>query len=123
MSWAPWRERGTVPAPVLPPTRSVLMERPSAARAVGNAAYFAVVGLWAAFVLALALSPETLDNIWQWFRHLDRPYQVAGWIVMLPYTAALAVWESGWMPAVRLVLVGLLALGTILGCAPRPRER
>ena len=121
-SWSPWKERGTVPTAVLPPTRTHLGGRMGTARVLGVTAYFAVVAIWAAFVLALAISPETLDSIWQWFRHLDRPYQVTGWIVLMPFTAGLAVWASSWLLAVKLLLIGTLALGTILGCAPRPLE-
>ena len=73
-------------------------------------------------LLTLAVSPDTLDSIWHWFRNLDRPYQATGWIVLLPFTAGLAAWASSWALGVKLLLIGTLAAGTILGCAPRPVE-
>ena len=122
MSWSPWKERSTVPTAVLPPNRTLLGGRMGMARVVGVTAYFAVVAMWSAFVLALAISPETLDSIWEWFRSLERAYQVTGWIVFMPFTAGLAVWASSWALGVKFLLIGALALGTVLGCAPRPVE-
>lgn len=123
MSWAPWKERGTVPAPMaVPPSRSVLVEHPGTRRLFVITGYFMVVALWAAFIMALALSTESLHAIWEWFRALDRPFQIAGWIVLLPFAAGLAIWESSWPALVRLTLVLVLALGTIIGYAPKSEE-
>ena len=123
MSWAPWRERGTVPAAVGLPVVGLERDRPGFWRIVGGVVYFAAVGAWAVFLLMMAMSPDTLTEVWQWFRDLERPLQIAGWLMAMPWTAGLAAWESSWPALARLAIVVVLAFGTVLAYAPRPRDR
>lgn len=123
MPWAPWKERGTVPAGAGVPVTGLPQDRPAIWRVIGGTVYLAAVGVWGAFLLMMAVSPETLDAIWQWFRGLDRPLQIAGWLMALPWTAGLAAWESSWPALLRVAAVMVLAFATVLAYAPRPRDR
>ena len=122
MSWAPWKEQGTVPVAVGLPVSGLVRQRPAAWRVVAGIVYFSAVGVWAAFLVTMAVAPDTLDSIWQWFSQQDPMLRVAGWLVALPWTAALAAWESSWPVLIRFVIVVALAFGTVLAYAPRPRD-
>jgi len=74
---------------------------------VGAFALFAA--LWIAFGAAIVASQGSLDAAWQWLRGLPLVAQAVVWLLLLPVTAGLWVWESGWPLVVRLVLVGGLA--------------
>jgi hypothetical protein len=75
--------------------------------------------VWLAFGGALLLSREALDGAWHFFRHQSRVVQGLEAVLLLPWVVALAVWESRWALAVRVVLVVGLAWATIFAFLPR----
>ena len=77
---------------------------------ITNGVGFIVFALiWTAFAYALIASQGSLDTTWQWLRSLPLSLQAVVWLLFLPVTVALWIWESGWPLVVRLVLV--LGLG------------
>src|SRR5512146_2598049 len=70
-------------------------------------ALFAI--LWVAFGAGLVWSQGSLDDVWHWIVSLPIVVQGIAWLLFLPVTAGLWIWESAWPLVVRLVLVGGLA--------------
>jgi hypothetical protein len=75
--------------------------------------------LWAAFGAAIIWSQGSLDAAWAWLRELPLLVQGLVWLLFLPVTVGLWIWESGWPMLVRLVLVAGLAGWSILMFIPR----
>ena len=65
--------------------------------------------LWLAFGAALVWSQGSLDQAWSTLRSLPLPLQIVVWILFLPVTAGLWIWESTWPLIVRLVIVAGVA--------------
>ena len=66
--------------------------------------------LWAAFAYALVANQGGLDAIWRSISELPLILQAVVWLLFLPVTIGLWIWESAWPLVVRLVLV--LGIGT-----------
>ena len=66
--------------------------------------------LWVGFAIALIVNREWLDLLWNWVRALPSVAEVIVWVLFLPITVVLWIWESSW-PA----LVRLLAFAGIVG--------
>lgn len=81
-------------------------------------AIFAV--LWVGLAVALVMNPEWLDLLWGWVRALPLVAEIVVWVLFLPITVGLWIWESSWPAFVRLLgfagIVGwtLLALSSFL---------
>jgi len=76
--------------------------------------------LWIAFGAGLVASQGSLDQAWATIRGLPLVVQIAVWILFLPVTAGLWVWEaSGWNVVVRLVVVAGLAGWNLFMFLPR----
>jgi hypothetical protein len=78
--------------------------------------------LWVAFAAALVLSQGSLDDTWSWIRDQHLVVQGLIWILFLPVTAGLWVWETTWPLILRLVVVGGLAGWTLLVMIPKAAE-
>lgn len=66
--------------------------------------------LWIGFAIALVANREWLDLLWNWVRTLPLVAEVIVWIVFLPITVALWIWESPWPALVRLLaFAGMVA--------------
>jgi len=65
--------------------------------------------LWAAFAYALAGNHGGLDQVWQSIRDLPLILQALVWLLFLPVTIGLWIWESAWPLIVRLPLVVAIA--------------
>jgi hypothetical protein len=65
--------------------------------------------LWVGFAVALAVNREWLDLLWNWVRALPVVAQIIVWVLFLPITVGLWVWESSWS-----VLGNVLALAGIV---------
>src|SRR5512132_342354 len=65
--------------------------------------------IWVAFGAAIVWSQGSLDGAWAWLREQHIVVQGLIWLLFLPATAGLWIWESGWPLLVRFVLVGGLA--------------
>jgi hypothetical protein len=68
---------------------------------------------------AVAVSPGTLDDIWQAVRRRPLPLQAVVWLLFLPLMIALWIWERPWPAPVRGVLVLALNAWTIYVLFPR----
>ena len=85
-----------------------------------NIGAFAILGLlWLGFAAALIFNQAILDTIWQSFRALPWAVQGVIWLLVLPVTAGLWIWETSWPLWLRLVLVIGLGWATIYTFFPR----
>jgi len=78
-----------------------------------------VVILWVAFGAALVASVGSLDELWAWAR--DQPLIVQGimWVVLLPWMAALAIWESSWVLWAKLASIAGIAWANLYMFFPK----
>ena len=65
--------------------------------------------LWAAFAYALVANQGGLDAVWNSVRGLPLIAQVGVWLLFLPVTLGLWIWETAWPLVVRLALVIAIA--------------
>jgi hypothetical protein len=85
-----------------------------------NIGAFAILTiLWLGFAAALIFNQALLDTVWQTFRGLPWILQGMLWLLVLPVTAGLWIWESSWPLGLRLVLVIGLGWVTIYTFFPR----
>jgi ABC-type amino acid transport system permease subunit len=80
-------------------------------------AVFAI--LWLGFAALLVFSRGSLDSIWQTFRALPLLVQLVGWLLFLPVTLGLWIWETQWPIALRLLLVTSLAVWNVTVFFPK----
>ena len=78
--------------------------------------------LWVAFGASLIWSQGTVDQAWAAIRDLAVPLQIVVWIVFLPVTVGLWVWETTWPLIVRIAVVAGLAGWNLLVFLPRAGE-
>ncbi len=80
---------------------------------------FVIFGvLWVAFAVGLVWSRGSVDAAWQSIRELPLVVQGVVWLLFLPVTAGLWVWESSWPLVVRVVLVVGIAGWNLLVMLP-----
>jgi hypothetical protein len=75
--------------------------------------------LWVGFFAALVFDPATLDRVWQAVAGLPLVAQAVVWLLFLPLTAGLWVWQTDWPLAVRVVLIVGVAGWNLLVFLPR----
>jgi hypothetical protein len=75
--------------------------------------------LWLGFAAALVFNQAMLDTVWQTLRGLPIAIQALVWLVILPVTAGLWIWETSWPLWIRLILVAGLAVATIYTFYPK----
>jgi hypothetical protein len=81
---------------------------------------FLVFGvLWLCFAAALVFAPADLDALWRNFRQRNVVVQTLGWLLFLPLTAALFIWERRWQVGLRLVMVLAIAALNLFMFFPR----
>ena len=62
-----------------------------------NIGAFAILTvLWLGFAAALLFNQSILDTAWQSFRGLPWVLQGVIWLLVLPVTAGLWIWETDW---------------------------
>jgi hypothetical protein len=89
-------------------------------RALGIYAIVIFAVLWVGFAVALVVNREWLDLLWNWVRALPSVAQIIVWVLFLPITVGLWIWESPWPALVRLlafagiVAWNLLAVSSLL---------
>ena len=98
-----------------PRTASVPMLGP------GSAFFALMAALWGSFVTLVAMSPETLDDAYDWLRGLALVPEILMWILTLPWTVAFLAYETSWQHWVRVLLVALVVTVHLSACAPRSR--
>ena len=65
--------------------------------------------LWVGFAVALLVNQEWLDLLWNWVRDLPSVLEIIVWVLFLPITSGLWVWESSWPAYLSLLaLVGIV---------------
>jgi hypothetical protein len=85
-----------------------------------NIGAFAVLSiLWLGFGAALVFNQPMLDTVWQALRGLPLIFQGIVWLLALPVTLGLWVWESAWPLWIRLLLVIGLGFATIYTFFPK----
>ena len=75
--------------------------------------------LWLGFGTALIFNQSILDTIWQTLRGLPIVVQVLVWLLVLPVTLGLWIWETSWPLWIRLVLVIGLGWATLYTFYPK----
>jgi ABC-type amino acid transport system permease subunit len=88
----------------------------------GTTWFGAMVALWTIFLTLLVVSPETLDDTYDWLRGLPLLAEILMWIVLLPWALAHLVWESSWEQWVRVVVLVLLVTVHLAVSAPREQS-
>jgi len=81
--------------------------------------FIVMVGLWGAFIALALASPDTLTHLWHWVGGLWWPFEIAFWIVFLPWMIGLLVWQADWSFATRMAFIVVLALGWSAMSFPR----
>jgi hypothetical protein len=81
--------------------------------------FIVMVGLWGAFIALAFASPDTLTHLWHWVGGLWWPFEIAFWIVFLPWMIGLLVWQADWSFAARMAVIVLLAVGWSAMSFPR----
>jgi hypothetical protein len=104
----------------------IAVERPERTKVVpmqapGSAFLALMAGLWGSFVTLLAVSPQTLDDAYEWLRELPLVWELLAWILTLPWTVGYLVYETSWQHWVRVLLVALIAAVHLSISAPRTR--
>ena len=96
----------------------------NASRPVAKGATFSglMVATWSVFFTLLIVSPETLDDAYDWLTALPIVWEILMWIVLLPWALAYLVWESSWDQWLRILVVGLMAAAHLVLSAPRPKR-
>jgi ABC-type amino acid transport system permease subunit len=70
--------------------------------------------LWVGFAIALVVNREWLDMLWNWVRALPLVAQIIVWVLFLPITVGLWIWESSWPALVRLPAFAGIVAWTLL---------
>lgn len=93
-------------------------------RPVAKGATFSglMVAMWTLFFTLLVVSPETLDDAYDWLTALPIVWEVLMWIVLLPWALAYLAWESSWDQWLRILVVGIAASAHLILSAPRARR-
>jgi hypothetical protein len=52
--------------------------------------------LWGGFAVSLVVNREWLDLVWNWVRALPLVPEIIVWVLFLPITVGLWIWESSW---------------------------
>ena len=70
--------------------------------------------LWVGFAAALVVNPEWLDMLWNWVQALPLVAEIIVWVLFLPITVGLWIWESSWPDLVRLLAFAGIVVWTLL---------
>ena len=79
--------------------------------------------LWVGFVIALLVNPEWLHSLWNWVRALPLVAEIIVWLLFLPITVGLWIWESSWPALVRLLGFAGIVAWTLLALSSFLRTR
>jgi hypothetical protein len=83
-------------------------------RALSTYAIVIFAVLWVGFAIALVVNREWLDLLWNWVRALPMVARILVWVLFLPGTVGLWIWESSWPALVRLLAFGGMVGWTLL---------
>jgi hypothetical protein len=66
--------------------------------------------LWVGFAIVLIVDQEWLDRLWLWLQDLPRVLEIIVWVLFLPITVTLWIWQSSWSTLGRVVgFTGMIA--------------
>jgi hypothetical protein len=82
-------------------------------RLISMTAFAILAGLWLVFAAALVFNPSLLDAAWQTLRGWPLVVQAVIWLLALPVTLGLWIWQMPWPVLLRLALVAGLACATV----------
>ena len=82
-------------------------------RIINITAFVVLTLLWLAFAAALVFNRDLLINAWQTLRGWPLIVQLVVWLLTLPVTLGLWIWQTAWPLALRLVLILGLAWATV----------
>ena len=88
-------------------------------RAINILAFAVLTLLWLVFGAALLFDRGLLDTVWQSFRTWPLVGQLVVWLLLLPVTLGLWIWQTSWPVWLRFILVAGLAWVTIYSFFPR----
>jgi hypothetical protein len=83
-------------------------------RVLGTYAIVIFAILWVGFAIALVVNREWLDLLWNWVRALPSVAEIIVWVLFLPGTVGLWIWESSWAAPVRLLAFAGIVVWTLL---------
>ena len=69
--------------------------------------------LWIGFFTALIVNREWLDAVWHWVQALPTGPRITIWMLFLPITVGLWIWESSWSVVGRLLGLGGIIAWTL----------
>lgn len=81
------------------------------------------VVLWILFAAALIFDQSALDSAWNWLTGLPLLVQLVVWVMLLPITLGLWIWEADWALWTRVLLIIALGVGNLATFDPRNRTR
>ena len=85
-----------------------------------NIGSFAILSiLWLGFGTALIFNQAILHTVWQALRSLPIVAQAVVWLLLLPVTLGLWIWETSWPVWIRVILVIGLGFATIYTFFPK----
>ena len=70
--------------------------------------------LWVGFFIALVVNREWLDVLWNWAQALPLIPKIIVWVLFLPITVGLWIWESSWHTFGRIVGFTSIVAWTLL---------
>ena len=82
-------------------------------RMINIAAFVILTLLWLVFAAALVLNRDVLHTAWQTLRAWPLVIQLVVWLLALPVTLGLWIWQTNWPVLLRLALVLGLAWVTL----------
>jgi len=86
-------------------------------RVLSTYAIVIFVMLWVGLAIALLVNREWLDLIWNWVRALPSVLEIIVWVLFLPITVGLWVWESSWPTFVSLLAFAGIVVWTLLAAS------
>jgi hypothetical protein len=81
-----------------------------------------MVAIWSIFFTLLIVSPQTLDDAYDWLTGLAIVWEILMWIVLLPWAVTYVVWESAWVDWLRVLVIVLVTVVHLSASAPRVKR-
>lgn len=88
-------------------------------RLINITAFAVLTLLWLAFAAALVFNRDLLTASWDTLRAWPLVVQLLVWLLTLPVTLGLWIWQTSWPLVLRLLLVAGLAWATLYVFYPR----
>ena len=83
-------------------------------RVLSTYAIVIFIMLWVGLAIALVVNLAWLDVLWQWLQGLPPLAEIIVWVLFLPITVGLWIWESSWPALLRLLGFAGIVLWTLI---------